>query len=348
VSPPSLSVLIVNYNGGQAILDCIASVLRHSVPNSEIVVVDNASADGSADAIAARFPEVRLIRSGRNLGFGGGNNLAARDARGKHLVFLNPDTTVEAGWAENLVAPLEEGDSIGLTTAKILLMDPQDRINTCGNAVHVTGLTMCRGMGAPREAFPRREEVPAVSGAAFAMPADLFRRLGGFDEVFFLYMEDTDLSWRARLAGWRCVYEPASIVHHDYSLRISSQKIFFQERNRYLMLVKTLRWRTLVLLLPALLLSEIVTWGFVVLADRAHWSNKLRAYAWVLGHWREILEKRRATQKLRRVPDRAILEQTVFRLDYGQTSAREAGRLAARVFDPLFFVWRKLVLSLVR
>jgi GT2 family glycosyltransferase len=348
VSSPALSILIVNYNGGEGVLDCIASVLRHATADSEILVVDNASEDGSADAIAARFPEVRLIRSARNLGFGGGNNLAARDAKGKHLVFLNPDTRVEAGWAENLVAPLAGTDSVGLTTAKILLMDPPDRINTCGNAVHVTGLTLCRGMGAPRADFARREEVPAVSGAAFAMKADLFRNLGGFDEAFFLYMEDTDLSWRARLAGWRCEYEPSSVVHHDYSLRISPRKVFYQERNRYLMLLKTLRWSTLLLLLPAHLLAEVVSWGFVLIADRAHWTNKLRAYAWVLRHWRDIREKRRATQKLRRVSDGALLDQTVFRLDYGQTSARAAGRLAAWIFDPLFFLWRRLVLSVIR
>lgn len=340
------SIVIVNYNGGEKLLRCLAAACRTASADCEIIVVDNASDDRSADAVAAQFPDLRLIRSRSNLGFGGGNNLGVRSASGRYLIFLNPDTSVEPGWIEALLEPLEREPGAGLSTAKVLLLDSPQTINTCGNNVHFTGLALCRGLGSPREALNEPEEVDAVSGAAFAIRHELFNELGGFDEDTFLYMEDTDLSLRARLAGWRCLFAPDSVVYHEYRLKITPFKLFYQERNRYLMLLKSLRWPTLLILLPSLAAAELLAWGFVVLRDRAHLRNKILAYRWVLQNWADILRKRRATQRLRRVNDRAVLRRSAYRLDYGQVGGVPAG-IAHLLFDPLFFVLRTLTLAVV-
>jgi hypothetical protein len=349
-SSPTLraSVIVVNYNGGGKLVDCLQSVVERLPGDSEVIVVDNASTDGSPEAAASRFPTVEVVRSPVNVGYGSGNNLGAASARGRSLVFLNPDTVAERGWLEALLEPLERSAGVGLATARIVLMDQPSRINTCGNEVHVSGLALCRGMGEPWDSFPVAGDVAAVSGAAFAIRKDVFDALGGFDEDFFLYVEDTDLSWRARLAGWKVLYEPASVVRHHYSLRVTPSKVYLQERNRYQMLLKCLRWPTLVALLPALVLAEMVTWGFVLLRDRANATGKLRAYAWVLRHRALIARKRRKTQALRRVDDRELLRQTGFRLDFGQASHDRVAGLARVVFDPLFFVLRGIALTLVR
>jgi GT2 family glycosyltransferase len=339
-------VIIVNHNGRAYLDGCLRSLLASQEDGREIIVVDNASADGSADYLEGAYPEVRLLRADQNLGFGAGNNLAARQARGEILAFLNPDTVVESGWLEALAAALES--SAGLVTAQIRLLDDPDQINTCGNDVHLTGLTLCRGMGADVKAFAEPVEVSAVSGAAFALQRNLFETLGGFDESFFLYMEDTDLSLRARLAGYRCRYVPGSVVYHDYRLRFGPQKTYYQERNRLLMLFKTYRLRTLLVLLPALCLAEVITWAFVLLREPRRLGNKLRAYAWILSHWRQVVGVRRQTQALRRVSDRALLAQSTHRLDYAQVGGRLAARLAEAVFDPLFWLWKRVALALVR
>lgn len=341
------SIIIVNYNANEKLLRCLESVLSSLLRDCEVLVVDNNSSDGIADRIEADFPAVRLIRSQTNLGFGGGNNLAAREARGKYLVFLNPDTLVQEGWLEALLAPFDSDAQVGLVTSKILLADDPERINTCGNAVHFTGLTLCRGLGQPREAFGEKQEVDAVSGAAFAIRFELFETLNGFDEDTFLYMEDTDLSWRARLAGWCCLYAPDSVVLHHYTLRMTPLKVFYQERNRYLMLVKSLRWPTLLVLLPAQLLAELMTWGFVFYSDRANFMNKLRAYAWIIANWPSILRKRKATQALRCVPDRKLLRHTTFRVEFEQASKGTVGIVAQFVFNPLFFVLKGLAMMLI-
>lgn len=341
------SVIIVSYNGKEKLLPCLESV-RCSLPlDSEIIVVDNASSDGSASAVETRFSDVILIRSESNGGFGAGNNIGVRSSRGKYLVFLNPDTLVECGWLEPLLEPFENDDRAGLVTARILLKDQPDRINACGNSIHITGITLCRGLGQSRETFARAEQVDSVSGAAFAIRRALFDALDGFEEDAFLYMEDTDLSLRARLAGWRSLYAPGSIVLHDYRLKLTPLKVFYQERNRYLMLLKCFRFPTLILLLPALLLAEIISWGFVLLSDRANLTNKLRAYWWVIVNWSAIMRKRKLTQSLRKVRDRELLLHTDFRLDFGQANKGSVAMLAQLIFNPLFFVLRCVVLALV-
>ena len=197
------------------------------------------------------------------------------------------------------------------------------------------------------KAFTELTEVGAVSGAAFVIRKDVFEALGGFDEMFFLYMEDTDLSWRAHLAGYKCVYVPSSVVYHDYTLRFGPKKTFYQERNRYLILLKGLQWRTLLVLLPALFLAEVVTWGFMLLQERKRLTNKLRACAWVVKHWGQIMRSRRQVQAMRRVRDRDLIARCTHRLAYEQTGSGFIARLAHLMFDPLFFVLHRLALALI-
>jgi len=339
--------VIVSYNAKAKLLACLDSVL-HSLPDSsEVIIVDNASIEGNADAVEAAFPELALVRSETNLGFAGGCNLGTRYSASEHLVFLNPDTIVESGWLESLLAPFDTDPNIGLTTARIVLLDDPSLLNTCGCDVHLTGLTLCRGMGKSSETYRTVEDVGAISGAAFAIRRNLFELLGGFDETMFLYLEDTDLSWRGRLAGYRTVCAPDSIVQHDYELRITPLKVFWEERNRYLMLLKSLKWRTLLLLLPVYLIAEIITWSFVLLKDRHNVGNKIRAYHWIVTNWRLIMEKRRATQLLRTQSDQHLVESTGSRIDFDQAAGGPVAVVARLVFNPLFLVLRRVALALV-
>jgi GT2 family glycosyltransferase len=341
------SIIIVSYNAKQRLLACLTSITKRMTPACEIIVVDNASSEGNADTVEACFPNATLIRSESNLGFAAGCNLGAENSHGKFLVFINPDTLVEEGWLEALVAPLDSEDQIGLTTSRILLLDQPDRINACGCNVHLAGLILCRGTGRSKETYPQSEEVAAISGACFAIRRDLFRVLGGFDEDMFLYGEDTDLSWRARLAGWSTRYMPDSVVFHDYRLRISELRVFWNERNRYLMLLKSLRWRTLLLLVPAYVTAEVITWGFVLLTDRGNIGNKVRAYRWIVENWDRVIEKRRETQALRVITDRELLRSASFAVDFRQAAARPVADIAALVFNSVFFVLKGVTLALV-
>jgi GT2 family glycosyltransferase len=338
----TVSIIIVNYNGAAYLGNCLESLQRSLLPDCEIILVDNASTDESLRLVRERFPQVSLLPSDHNLGFGGGNNLGARCARGQYLVFLNPDTTVEPGWLEVLIKTLDDHPRAALVTSKVMQMEEPDKISACGNEMHITGLTLGRGMGQPRNTFDQVEEVTAVSGASFCVKQDVFDHLGRFDDSFFLYMEDSDLSLRARLAGFCCLHAPQSVIYHDYTLSIDARKTFYQEFNRYQMLLKNLRWPTLIILLPALLLSELITWGFVLLKDRKHWDNKVRAYFKIVRTWGEIMQRRRAIQSLRCVRDRELVLPLASQIPFEQTGEGIITWSAHIVFDSLFLILKKI------
>ena len=200
----------------------------------------------------------------------------------------------------------------------------------------------------PRQAYDVRSEVGTVSGAAFLIRRDLFEFLGGFDASFFLYMEDTDLSLRVRLTGLHILFVPDAVVYHDYRLRFGSRKIYYQERNRYVMMLKVFQWRTLLALLPALLLAETVTWGFVLSHEPFRLGNKIAAYIHILTALPILWQAHQYTQATRKIPDRILLEISVYRLCFEQTTEDRLARLAHCIFDPLFKACRNLAMTIVK
>lgn len=341
------SIIIVNYNQRSHLEICLRSLSEDLSTEDEIIFVDNASSDGSIAYVELNYPNIKIVRCQSNLGFAEGSNVGAQHACGKFLVFLNPDTRVTPNWLDALITELVKSSLVGMVTSKILLMNDPQRINTAGNNIHIGGLAMCRGLGFSSDEFPQPTEVNAVSGAAFIIKRDLFNQLDGFDGDFFLYMEDTDLSWRARLAGFVCMYAPNSIVYHDYALRFVHQKIYYQERNRYMMLLKSLRGPTLFMLIPTLLLMEIISWGFVLLRDRERALDKLRAYKYIFSKWSHIQQKRREVQVMRCVSDREMIRKSGYKISFNQVDEGYIGILARLIFDPLFFLLYWLLSVLV-
>jgi len=344
-----VSILIVNYNGLKDILRCIPSLLAQDYDDYEIVIVDNASNDGSADQITEQYPDIKLIRAEKNLGFGGGNNLAAKHAQGQYLAFLNPDTTVEPDWLPKMVHTLESHPEAGVATAKILVMDEPHPINTTGNYMHITGLGYLRGWQEPADRYNDAGEIFAMSGAAFMMPRPLFEEIGGFDEIFYpAYVEDIDLSWRVWMAGYRVRYVPDAVVYHDYTLTFNIGKYTMLERHRQMMVFKNFRWATILVLLPALILGEIVTWGYAVLSGPKHLLAKLHSYGWFFNQWGTVMAARKRTQATRKISDRMILQMCVHKLAYGQAGDGLAVKIGQWVLDPLFFLMHRIALLIVR
>lgn len=306
--PREASVIIPTYNGLRYLGDCLRSVFHEVGSGDEVVVVDNASGDGSPDFVAGHYPDAILVRNAENRGFAAACNQGARLACGQILVFLNQDTRVEPGWLEALVRGLDEQTAVGLTTSRLLLMAHPNRIHLCGQDVHYTGLVFGRGYGEPADTFDVDGDVNAVSGASFAIGRQLWEALGGFDEALYMYYEETDLSWRAQLAGYRCRYVSASQAYHDYSpTQPSFSRLFYSFRNRIIMLLKNWQWVTLLLLLPALCLAELIEVSLAMMQGWRGMRAKLLAQAWIVTHGRELCRMRARAQAVRQVPDLAIL-----------------------------------------
>lgn len=268
------SIIIVTHNHRKYIDSCLNSVLTQDYPH-EIIVVDNFSTDNTPEYVEKNFPNVKLIRNKKNVGYGAGNNIGAKYARGDYLVFLNPDTIVEKGWLRELVKPLEKNKKL-ITTPKILTYDGS-MINTCGIICHFTGLSFTRGFRESPSKYNESEYVSGFSGCCFAIRRSDFEELGKFDENFFIYNEDTDLSWRAHLKGFKIMYIPSSIVKHDYSLKVDPWKIYHLEKARYIILRKYLSKRCYLLLLPSILMTEILTWGYAVFCGVKGIKSKIKS-----------------------------------------------------------------------
>ena len=349
VGLPSASVIIVCYNESRYLRDCLESVVSQRYPAEfDVLLVDNGSTDGSGDLVRNHFPTVRVVSPGQNLGFAKGNNFGARFAENDILVFLNADTCVQSPhWLYNLVRPMIHEKSVGLTTSKIVLMDKPDVINTCGLDVSLTGIATCRHANRQSHEITKNEEVPAVSGGAFAIWGGLFRELNGFDQNIWIYQEDTDLSWRARLLGFRCVFVANSVVKHDYKFKLSAKKSRDIERSRYLLLFKNLAWWSLIALIPQFILTEIMTWGWSILHGPRYIAAKAAACAWPLLNLRLLWKARLETQQLRRKSDVWVLRSHSPSPVIDNVAQNALGGVASRFFAPLMAVTAALALWVI-
>ncbi len=255
---PVVSVIVVNYRGADDTITCLRALredLDYPADRLEVICVDNASGDGSAEQIRAAAPEVRLIESDTNRGFAGGCNLAARNATGQVLAFLNNDARPDRDWVRAAVAVLRSEPTVGAVASKVL--DWEGR-----HIDFVDGGLTWFGMGYKRHAgevddgsHDAARDVLFGTGSALFVRAELFAALDGFDERFFMFYEDVDLGWRLNLRGWRVHYEPRSLTfhrHHASMAEVSSaREHYLLERNALAALYKNVSDETLAKALPA-------------------------------------------------------------------------------------------------
>ncbi len=240
---PTASAIVLNYQGRGVVEEAVESLLAQDLPGLEVLVVDNGSSDGSADDLERRFGgRIRLIRSPRNLGFGAGNNLALRVARGPYLILLNNDAVAAPGFARELVAAARADPSLGMVAARVLDYARRDRIDTVGHLLYPDGLNRGRGrLETDRGQWDGCRTALFPSGAAALYARRMLDDVGLFDERLFLYGDDAELGLRGRLAGWGCALAPRAVAWHHYSRAsgaYSSLKAFHVERSRVLLLLK--------------------------------------------------------------------------------------------------------------
>jgi GT2 family glycosyltransferase len=237
-------VIVVNWNGEAYLAECVDSLLKQTYPLTEVLVVDNASSDGSVRLILDRYGDrVRLIANRRNSGFAGGNNIGIAASKGAYVLLLNNDAAADPRWVAALVREAEVDPRIGMCASKILTWEDADVLDSAGLLLFRDGLGRGRGrLERDDGRFARGEEVLLPSACAALYRRAMLDEIGLLDETFFMYCEDMDLGLRARLAGWRCRYVPDAVVRHRYSAtagRYSVRKVFLVERNRIWVMVKT-------------------------------------------------------------------------------------------------------------
>ena len=317
--PPTVSVVIVTLDRGDLLRHCLASVLAQDYAAREIVVVDNGSTEDIRGLLQREFPAVRCLRLDRNCGFAGGNNVGIRAATGQCIALLNNDAVAEPGWLRAMVQVAATAPDIGAVGSVVIDGNRPGRLDSFGVGITLDGMSRQVGRGAPVPSLDGPREVLAVSGCACMFRADALRETGLFDERFFAYCEDTDLSLRLWRAGWRIAVAPEARVTHFYSQTsgaFSLRKVYLVERNHAWVATKNFPW----LLLPLVPLTSIYRYllqlylvlrgaeelrGFLQEGGMGDTLRALvRAHASALAGMPAMLKQRRAFRPPRRVSDR--------------------------------------------
>lgn len=317
---PLVTVVIPHFNG-PAILDrCLTALQASTYPAMEIVLVDNASHDGSALAAAERFASarLRLIRLPENRGFAGGCNAGVREAGGRYVVLLNNDAVVPPGWLEPLVALTEADPHVAAVQPKVRSIDEPthfDYAAAAGGLIDVLGYPFARGRifyTCERDTgqYDGVSELFWASGTCCLVRREAWDHAGGFDESFFAHMEEIDLNWRFHLAGLRVLFCPDTVVLHHAGTTLppeNPRKMFLNHRNGLMMLLKNCSGPTLLWVMPVRLALELVAAiHFLVRGDLDQTRGILGAL-WAVGTQHvAIVEGRRRAQALRVVSDAQV------------------------------------------
>jgi len=306
---PSVTILVLGYNNKSKLIECLHSLEQTDYPNFRIILVDNASTDGSVELVEANFPSIQIVKLNRNYGFVA-YNLIVGKMEDEYLALINNDIVVDRDWLRHLMSYIAN-DEVAAVVPKLLLYSNRKRINAAGGMMDMFGVAWNRGNGEiDKGQYDRVEEVFYGVGAVFLLKKSVWLRIGGFDKRYFATADDVDWSWRARVAGYRVIYVPQAIAYHHWlsSIGLSDHLIYMAESHQVANFIKNYQAATLVKLVPALLLIKLLKVIYLTLVRR---EVKLalvtvRAIWWNLINLRGSIKKRKEINALRRVSDKEI------------------------------------------
>ena len=299
-----ISVIIVNWNGRGYLAECLNSLRKQSFRRFSTILVDNGSTDGSVAFVRRNYPEVRLEALSRNTGFSAANNFAIRTVRSPYIALLNNDAVAHPQWLKTLVEALDARPEAGFAASRILFYQDRTIVDRAGDSYSTAGSGLLRGRGSPADAFDSKEWVFGACAAAALYRRSLFHDIGLFDEDFFLLYEDVDLSFRAQLRNYQCLYVPDAVVYHRASGSIvhdSPVSVYYSHRNLEWVYVQNMPGR---LIARTILLHVVYN-----LAAGFYFSANGRMVDFIRAKWdackgmRKALQKRRQIQKNRTASD---------------------------------------------
>lgn len=313
---PSIVVIILTFDGRDFLEDCLESVLTSTYPAFRVIVIDNASTDDSLEFLTSRYPDIEILRFSSNVGFSTAYNMAIAQVSEQYVVIMNHDTEVVfPGWIDEMMDIMETNTDCAVVACKIAFRDSPDVLNSLGGMAYWWTGAVDLGFGEPASGDTPEELEPFCgSGAAMLVRRDYFMHVGGFDESFFMYVEDLDLGWRLRLQGLRTLLAPRAKILHEFSPglgRISPRKIYLVHRNYLRSMLKNFSLISLIRGLPQFGLFTVLksaALGIRFLSPSLLLSP-WKAIAWNISVLSDTLRRRSLVQKARKVSDAIILSQ---------------------------------------
>lgn len=303
-----ISIIIPNYNGMDFLKDCLDSLLAQTMPDFEIILVDDSSSDKSVEYVRNKYKTVNIIQMKRNSGFSKVVNEGIKQATGEYVFLLNNDTRLEKNCLEEIRNAARRHPEYALFACKVLNMANPNLIDSAGDGYSVFGNPYKIGYKKKDgPAYQREKEVFGACAAAAVYKRNLFKDIGLFDEDFGFYNEDSDLNFRARLKGYRCLYVPSAVVYHklmgSYGKRLG-KAIYQICRNKINLIVKDVPTSLVVKYLPFLILGRIR--DLLMAASKFKLFSGLRGMFAALWQLPLMLKKRKEIQKLRKISDHQL------------------------------------------
>ena len=314
MSSPKVSIIIVNYNGKELLQKCLDSLLKVNYDNFEIILVDNNSTDGSVEFITKNYPSLIIIKLDSNKGFAEPNNVAAKISKGKYLLFLNNDTVVTPNFISEMVKVMETDKKIAICQS--LLLKPDGSVDSSGDFIDHLGVVYNS-----KTKIDEIREVSSARGASMLVRSDIFEKLDGFDQKFFITFEDVDLCWRSWILGYRVLIIPTSIVYHEGGItikKIKSEIAFHGFKNQLAMKITNfepiLAIRNMMLFFGIYGIRELKIWldytisGSTKLSSTEYEDNIApkpsfkviaKSIFWILSNYGYLLKKQRTINKNR-------------------------------------------------
>ena len=304
-----ISIIILNYNAGKFLLECVESIYKSENKNFEVILVDNASNDKTFRECKEKFSDITLIENEKNLGYCEGNNIGIRRAKGEFVVVLNPDTIVKPDWLDALIHAYESNGE-GIYQPKILASTDHNMLLSSGQITQLFGFGYSRGKGKrDTNEFNKLEKISYASGTCLFTSKKILEKLNSFDSFLFAYHDDLDLCWRGALLGINSFYVPQSIIFHPiegYSFKWSKFKFYLMERNRQYCILTHFSKSTYFKMLPALILVDLAVSLFYM--KKGMLIIKLKSSLNILKNTKKINEKYNQIQSQRKYSDKEILD----------------------------------------
>ena len=298
------SVIIVNWNGKKFLAKCLESLRRQAYRRFSIILVDNGSNDGSIDFVIRNYPEIKIIALPRNVGFSAANNIAIKTVKTKYAALLNNDAVADPLWLKTLVEALEEHPEAGFAASKMLFYDNPEIIDRTGDSYTRAGAGLLRGRAEPASSYNKQEWIFGACAGAALYRTRMLRDTGIFDEDFFLLYEDVDLSFRAQLRGYKCLYVPEAIVHHKGSGSIiydSPTSVYYSHRNLEWVYIQNMPAGLILKTIFPHIIYDIAAFFFFTARGRS--KDFIKAKWDALKGMKKALKKRRQIQRSRIVGD---------------------------------------------
>lgn len=356
---PKVAVILINYKdyAKRFLTECRDSLRAQTYPADSYVVyiVDNAGDEQTRKYLTECYPEAKIVpRPDGNYSAGNNAGIAAARNDGIDLFAIaNMDTRFEPEWLAELVKAILSAPDIGIVQSKLLLYPQTEAewqdplVNSLGNVQHYLGFGYTSGYRQKASSCANIVEISPIagyaSGCALIVKDEVLKKIGDYNENFYMYHDDVELSWRAKLAGYRIVLAPRSIVYHKYEFNRSVRMYYYMERNRYLVLFNFYRWRTLLLIAPMLFLMELGVLGFS--AFRGGFFTKLRVYSYYLkpATWFHIWRTRFAVARFRRLSDKRILAGMSGKLDFLEVNNWVLVNVGNPICELYFYLIKKII-----